>query len=289
METTAPRLVRDRMQTQVITARPDASIRELTRLLRKNGISAVPITKGPDSRELLGIVSTTDILSKVPLPVEPPSVKNVENAPLLVFDVDSKRAGDIMSTQVVTATPDESIDEAAWRLVAGRVHRLVVVKNGTEKSAAPEVAGILSLREILAEISNRRAEAVIGTIMSSPPQTIDIGDSIDSALTRLATTSIHGFVVMDGSSPVGVFTHAEAIAAREIVPELRTKNPVEEVMSYETICLNAATPIYRAAAYTVAMNVKRILVVESRQLVGILSPIDLVGVLARTSDVAVAR
>jgi len=52
-------------------------------------------------------------------------------------------------------------------------------------------------------------------------------------------------------------------------------------MSYETICLDVETPIHRVAKHGVAMNVRRFLAVEHRDLVGIVSSLDLVGVLAR--------
>ena len=100
---------------------------------------------------------------------------------------------------------------------------------------------------------------------------------------RLAQANVHGIVVVDGTSPVGVFTHAEALSARKLPPALR-ESPVEDVMSYETICLDVATPLHRAAAYMVAMNVRRILVVEHRRLVGIVSCLDLVDVLARAPE-----
>jgi CBS domain-containing protein len=85
--------------------------------------------------------------------------------------------------------------------------------------------------------------------------------------------------------PVGVFTHAEALLARRLPPEMRTR-PVEEVMSYETICLDRSTPLYRAAAYANSMNVRRILVVEHRRLVGVVSCLDLVAILACESRAA---
>jgi CBS domain-containing protein len=63
-------------------------------------------------------------------------------------------------------------------------------------------------------------------------------------------------------------------------------SPIEDVMSYETICLDVSSPIHRAASYMVSMNVRRILVVEHRRLVGIVSCLDLVDVLARAPETA---
>jgi hypothetical protein len=69
------------------------------------------------------------------------------------------------------------------------------------------------------------------------------------------------------------------------------RRPVEDAMSYETICLDVATPIYRAAASAISTNVRRLLI-EHRRLVGIVSCLDLVDVPARaglTADRPVER
>ena len=116
--------------------------------------------------------------------------------------------------------------------------------------------------------------------MRMPVESVEVGAPISDAVERLASANVHGIVVVDGSAPVGVFTHAEALAAKKLPPALR-ESPVEDVMSYETICLDVATPIHRAASYMVSMNVRRILVVEHRRLVGIVSCLDLVDILAR--------
>jgi signal-transduction protein with cAMP-binding, CBS, and nucleotidyltransferase domain len=51
-------------------------------------------------------------------------------------------------------------------------------------------------------------------------------------------------------------------------------------MSYETICLDRSTPVYRAAGHAIAMSVRRILVVEKHYLVGMLSCLDLLRAIA---------
>lgn len=248
-------LVRDRMTTPVVTERPDMSVTALVAVLRLRGISAVPIVK---NNELLGIVSTTDILRSPPI----------------------ARASDIMTTPVVTVSVDDTIDEAARTLATARVHRVVAMDGG-------RVAGILSARDVLLELKQRKVTAPLASAMSTPVESIEIGERIDESIRRLASTNVHGLVVVDAMSPVGVFTHTEALAARRLAPDFLGA-PVEEVMSYETICLDAATPMYRAAAHMVSMNIRRILVVEHRRLVGIVSCLDLVDVLARSSGATAA-
>lgn len=240
--------VGDRMTTPPIVVEEDAALETIARLLERHSISALPVVA---SGRLAGIVSTTDVVK---------TMASTAN--------DATRARSLMSAPVVIARRNEPIEEAATKLVARGVHRLVVVDEDRP-------VGILGARDILVALRHRRPTVTVGALMSSPVNTIDVGDSIDTAVGALASANVHGLVVVDADWPVGAFTHREALAARALPPELR-RRPVEEVMSYETICLDAATPAYRAVAHAIAMDVRRLLVVHERRLVGILSCVDLV-------------
>lgn len=245
-----PTRVHECMSTPPLTESPEASLVALAAVLRLRQISAAPIVDG--SGDLVGIVSTTDILRAPP----------------------SARAKDIMTAPVVTVSTDDPLDDAARRLVAARVHRVVAL------DARGRVAGVLSARDVLERVKDRKRAEPLSAIMTTPVETIDVGAPIEDAIHQLTSANVRGLVVVDSGSPVGVFTHTEALAARRLPPALRA-GTVEDVMSYETICLDVATPIHRAAAYAVAMNVRRLLVVEHRRLVGIVSCLDLADVLAR--------
>lgn len=308
----APALVRDRMTTPVVRVQSMARVTRVARLMEARQISSVPVM---EKGRLVGIVSTTDVLrSRV---VEPMSDSEIDEAkrritrganasatpaPTTSTPKGSGPAGsdgppeppaavwrvkDIMTSPVVITHPNERVDEAAWRMVAARVHRLVVVdhlapREGEQREDdAQLVVGILSARDVLEELMSRRLDNPLRDIMSTPVETIELGDSVEQALERLVASNLHGLVVVDGLAPIGVFTHQEALSARRLPPTLRS-SPVEQVMSYETICVDASTPIWRAAAYAVQTNVRRLLVCENKHLVGITSVIDLAGALARS-------
>jgi CBS domain-containing protein len=264
-------LVRDRMTAPVIRVQAMASASRVARLLESRKISAVPVI---DQGQLVGIVSTTDILRSRLL-------QRDDGDELAAARV---RVNDIMTSPVVITHPEEPIDGAAWRMVAARVHRLVVVDSTTEEFPDREpVRGILSARDVLEELMTRRLKTPVREIMSTPVESIAIGDPTHEAIHRLIETNVHGLVVVDGLAPIGVFTHQEALAARRLPRDLRSC-PVEEMMSFETICMDASTPIWRAAAYAVATNVRRLLICESKHLVGIASLIDLVSALSRAEE-----
>jgi CBS domain-containing protein len=244
--------VRDRMTSPAITLAPDVRVPDVVAALEKHAVSAVPIVR---DGHLVGIVSTTDLVAD-------------ESA----AQDQAKRASDLMRAPVFVVGPDDPVEEAARRMSRERVHRLVVVDKDRP-------IGVISARDILTEVKAAHTATPIGDLMTSDLVTVEIGDSIDEAIARLAVARVHGLVVLDGTRPVGVFTHVEALAARRLPPELR-KSPVEEVMSYETICLDQKTPVYRAAGHAIATNIRRILVVHEHYLVGVLSCLDLLKALA---------
>lgn len=243
-------LVRSCMTTPAVVETAEASISKLIAVMRLRRISAVPIVR---DGALAGIVSSTDVL----------------RAP------STARAAEIMSRAVVTVAEDERVEDAARRFAAGRVHHVVVVA-----ADGRTVSGLLSPRDAIGVLCHRRVVEPIASVMSAPVESIDVGDSISDSFRRLATANVHGLVVVEGGRPVGAFTHTEALAARGLPPLLASR-PVEEVMTHETICVDKATPSHRVAAYFASMDLRRILVVDHRQLVGIVSAIDIVDVLAR--------
>lgn len=242
-------VVRDSMTHPAIFVDVSASTGEVLALVEQRSVSAVPVLR---EGRLVGIVSTTDLVRDLASP----------------RDGDLPRtAADCMRSPVVTTNPGASLVEATRAMVSAKVHRLVVVEDD-------RVVGVLSTRDVLPHVEKARSARKLSEIMTRDVLTIELDTTVDAAVEKLSEANVHGLVVVDGEHPIGVFTHAEALASRRLPAALRAR-PVEEVMSYETICFAASTPVYRAAAQALRMNVRRLLVVENREVVGILSCLDL--------------
>lgn len=253
--------VADYMSTPAITVRTDDTLKEILQIFDRGVIRAVPVVDRDGS--LAGVVSTTDVIRRLAKPLD-----------------ETLRAADIMSSPVVVATPKEAIDLAAWRLVAARAHRLIVVEDDRP-------VGVLAVDDALGALLHREVAAPLSSIMSRPVASVLLGASIAEAIARLTNAGVHGLVVLDGLAPVGTFGQTEALSARRL-PTLLLEDPVEEVMCDELITLDASTPIQNAARYAWSTKARRILVSEAAQLVGIVSDLDLVDALARTIDKAAA-
>ncbi len=128
-------LVRDLMQTAVLSVTPAARLLDIHRLFVAEEIHGAPVID-EDDRTLRGMVSTLDLLRAVLDQQE-------------LEEPRSRCAADIMVPTVVTIGPDATAAEAAQVMRDQRIHRLVVVEGD-------EVVGILSTFDVIDALIERR-------------------------------------------------------------------------------------------------------------------------------------
>ena len=116
--------VRDGMTPTVLTVGPGHSLRAVARLMSERGVGAAvvidPEGYGP------GIITERDILLSLGGGQEP----------------DREPVADHLTRDVVFASPDWSLEEAAAAMVRGGFRHLIVLEQG-------ETAGILSVRDVV--------------------------------------------------------------------------------------------------------------------------------------------
>ncbi|HEX7604103.1 MAG TPA: CBS domain-containing protein [Polyangiaceae bacterium] len=251
--------VREYMSKTLLSVRPETSLAEVQRIFEERDVWAVPVTDAQGA--LVGILSTTDLLRASTI-----VLTHVRAVPRVT--VPPRTVSELMVRNVITVEADAPLRAAAAKMVEHRIHRVVVMRDGRP-------VGVCSTRDAMRAVFFHHIEVPLEAVVTRPVETIDHGDSIDSAIERLLVGNFHGLVVTDGDWPLGVFTHSEAMKARALPPLLR-KTPVEQVMSYETICMDVKTPLFRVAGHAMQMRVRRILAVEHRRLSGIVTGFDLV-------------
>jgi CBS domain-containing protein len=115
--------VRDGMSSVVLTIGPQHTLREAATLMSRRGLgSAVvvdPDAPGP------ALLTERDILNSIGAGEDP----------------DSERVGDHLTSDLVFAAPDWSLERAAAAMVRGGFRHLIVIEGG-------EVLGVLSMRDI---------------------------------------------------------------------------------------------------------------------------------------------
>ena len=133
--------VRDVMTTPVVAVRPATSFKELAALLREYRVSGFPVLG--DDQKVIGVVSEADLLAKEALSADHAGTitaimrhKDLEKA-------DGVTAGDLMTRNVVTVRPDDTVEHAARLMYTLQVKRLPVV------DADGSLVGIVSRADLL--------------------------------------------------------------------------------------------------------------------------------------------
>ena len=148
---------RDIMTKGVITVGPDTSVREVTRSLLENRISAVPVIDG--ANRVLGIVSEGDLMRRSEIGTEKGRSwwldALAETSELAHAFVKSHgvKASEIMTSNVITVDQTASIAEIAEILEDNNIKRVPVVRKG-------KLAGIVSRSNLLQALSAQK-ETVI--------------------------------------------------------------------------------------------------------------------------------
>lgn len=120
------------MTREPICIEPDATLREVARLLEELEISGAPVVD--ENRRILGVVSKTDVLRRC---LEGranglagdlfESLSDDAGEEMGLDPEDEILVEDFMSTDVVTAREDEAVAVVARRMAEARIHRAVVV------------------------------------------------------------------------------------------------------------------------------------------------------------------
>jgi CBS domain-containing protein len=116
--------VRDAMSTAVLTVGPEHSLREAARRMADRGVGAA-VVHDPDGQGT-GILTERDVLRAVGAGLDP----------------DGERVGSHLTAELVYATPDWTLEQAAEAMSRGGFRHLVVLDG-------PEVAGIVSVRDVV--------------------------------------------------------------------------------------------------------------------------------------------
>ena len=115
-------LIKDRMTRSPITAPPEIPMQEALKLMRERGIRRLPVVdkKG----KLVGIVSDRDLLHASPSDATSLSVWELN---YLLSKVTLK---ELMTTPVITVTPETPVQEAARIMAEKKIGGLPVVQAG---------------------------------------------------------------------------------------------------------------------------------------------------------------
>ena len=116
--------VRDGMSSVVLTVGPGHSLREAARLMAERSVGAA-VNMDPEAAGA-GIFTERDLLESIGAGQDP----------------DTEKVSDHLTSSLVYAAPDWSLEEAAVAMVRGNFRHLIVTEGG-------EIAGVLSVRDVV--------------------------------------------------------------------------------------------------------------------------------------------
>lgn len=114
--------VKDLMSTSIICVRPETSISQVAKQMRQADVGSIPVCD--DRSQVLGIITDRDIVIRA-----------------LSTDESPKTAREIMTQNLIFASPNMSTHEAALLMAKNQVRRLPVVDNN-------RLLGLLSMADI---------------------------------------------------------------------------------------------------------------------------------------------
>ncbi|MET7455262.1 CBS domain-containing protein [Streptomyces sp. NPDC005574] len=138
-----PQHVSDIMTAAPVTVRPQASVREVARIMRDQDLGAVLVT---DDDRLRGLVTDRDLV-----------VRSLAEG----GDPERTTVADALSGDPVTVTPEDDLDHAVELMREHAVRRLPVVEDGRP-------VGIVALGDLAME---RDPESALGDISVARPTT----------------------------------------------------------------------------------------------------------------------
>lgn len=137
--------VRQAMTPVVRTASPMQSLVEAARLMRTEDAGSIPVVE--DNR-LVGIVTDRDI-----------TIRGIAEG----VDPKTTTVADVASSEVVTVSPDQDLDEALTMMARHQVRRLPVVEDGN-------LVGILAQADVAIEAKEKETGEMLEGI-SQPSST----------------------------------------------------------------------------------------------------------------------
>lgn len=245
--------VRAVMTREPVTVTPRDGLNRAMELMQEHGIRHLPVV---DEGRLVGILSDRDLLGATGwLPLDERITCTI--------------VADAMSTDPVSVSPEDSVVTASVELTCRGLGCLPVVDAGG-------LVGILTDMDLLAASSRLGQDSGdrVSEIMSAGPRTTPRAATVGEAAGVLESSGARHLPVLEDGALVGIVSDRDVQRARgSRRPE---STPLDEVMSAPVATVTADTPIARAAREMVDRKVSALPVLRDRELVGIVTSVDVI-------------
>ena len=257
--------VSDLMRREVVTCPPDANLAALAALLARRDVYAVFVMS--DTGAPAGVVSDFDLLAGEWLSDDAPSFETMQTL----------TAGEMMTSPVETIGEGASAGEAAARLRALHISRLLVT------DAGGAAVGVISTSELIAPFGQPSTDRrTVGDVMSYAIVTCLPETPLGSAARAMVERHSRSIIVVDETGrAVGVITGHDVLSLYE---PTEARETVAELMKAPLITAAPDLPLTDAANLMIGSEVHRLVVVDPGRddgaPIGIVSTSDIVAEMA---------
>lgn len=184
-------LVRDVMQSQVVTVTPQTTLSEAVRLTRQRGIRHLPVLEGG---ELVGIVSDRDLKRAMASPATSLEARE------LTYLLERLTMAEIMTRPVMTVAPPVPVEEAARVMVREKISALPVTEEGRLVGIVTETDVLeLFVKAMGAGEPSSRLDVVLGERRSALAEVVRVveeaGVQIASIMTLMSRAGLREGVI----------------------------------------------------------------------------------------------
>lgn len=149
------------------------------------------------------------------------------------------------------------------------IFRVITVKRRSEQSETPRASGKRS--------EEWQPPLRVLDVMTPHVYSLELESSVETAVQKLVEWGVNGAVVVDRSgAPVGVFSLNDLASLVSTGGNSISMLQLAHVMSPWVIKIHPYTPVERAVSLFRRHRVHRLIVMQGKELVGILTPLDLV-------------
>lgn len=250
----------------------ETTVAEAAECMRKKGIGSLLIKSAEEGRlsRRSGIVTETDLLRKV-----------------LAKEIDASltRVDQIMTSPLLTITPDRPILDASHLMETNHVRHLCV-------SDEEEIVGVISVRDLvryfvdseggpIRDLDNVfRPLSVLRVLMQTTVETIASERTVLEATQTMAEKRIGSLLVLEAGEKVGIVTETDVV--RKVLADdlpARSTN-VRAVMNAPLIQIDINDTARDASRLMAEKRIRHLAVTEDNKVVGLLSLRDLVKVVS---------
>jgi len=299
--------VADVMRRDVATVRPETPIKTLVELLIGRDYRGVPVVDAAE--RVVGIVTNSDLVERGSLAMRlellataSPAAIQRELAALAASD---RTAAEIMTHDVVTVPPDQSVLAAARLMAQRRLKRLPVV------DTMGHLLGIVSRVDLLRTVAEgypaleppppgqTRPARVVADVMRTQVPTVSLQAPLAEVIDAIVSTRLNRAVVVDAQRRVvGLITDAElvrrlgeqpgivtSLMRRAAAVPITNKVTAADLMITEVVTTRPDVAIEVAIREMLAQRRKLLPVVDAQgRLIGIVDRFDLLQAIAASSD-----